>query len=427
MNQSEVLLADLHYADQRIRELLDDLSDEQLAVPYERGINPPIWELGHVAFFYEYFLLRPLANIGPMMPGYDEVWDSFELHHKERWRPGVVPGLEDTEAYYTKILDELRQQIKVRELDSQWLYLLEYGIAHHHMHVESVIMTRQTLGLPKPTFTSEGELHTKQQPEITDAVVTAGEYQIGVPLLDPDQPRSSEVFCFDNEKPGFTAKLDEFDISKTLVSYGEFLAFIEDEAYDRDELWCFGGKHWLQQGHRHPKYWGKRDGHWWIRRFDQWVELPLDQPLLHVSFWEAEAYCRWAGRRLPTEQEWEAAARGKGASLYPWGDRMNQQSVSMDARHMGAVDCTALSNGASTVGCLQMLGSAWEWTTSQFLPYDGFCKDMYPYMSTLQFGDHKVAKGGSCATSSKIIRNSYRQAYLPSRRDVFVGFRTCAL
>ena len=153
----------------------------------------------------------------------------------------------------------------------------------------------------------------------------------------------------------------------------------------------------------------------------------MDSPVMHVSYWGAEAFPRWAGRRMPTEHEWEAAARGDSSLRYPWGDELNTDLADLDATHMAQAPVTAYPGGATESGCLQMLGTCWEWTSTQFLPYDGFKVDMYPYMSTIQFGNHKVTKGGSCATCSPLIRNSYRQAYFPVRTDVFVGFRTCAV
>ena len=124
--------------------------------------------------------------------------------------------------------------------------------------------------------------------------------------------------------------------------------------------------------------------------------------------------------------EWEAAARGKDSLLFPWGEKIDATRADLNVEHMGAAAVDAYSAGASPTGCLQMIGTAWEWTTNQYLPYPGFTVDMYPYMSTLQFGYHKVTKGGSGATSSPLIRSTYRQAYLPDRHDVFTGFRTCA-
>lgn len=215
---------------------------------------------------------------------------------------------------------------------------------------------------------------------------------------------------------------------RNLVSNRDYLRFVEGHGYEHERHWSCGGKRWLAQSPTlHPCYWRKVDDDWQCRHFDAWQALPRETAVVHVSFWEAEAYCQWAGRRLPSEFEWEAAARGEDGRLYPWGELMDPGCVDMNAKALGGVPVDALEAGASPYGCVQMLGTVWEWTSSQFLPYDGFKLDMYPYMSTLQFGDHKVARGGSCATSSCLIRNTYRQAYHPARQDVFAGFRTCAL
>lgn len=427
MNSVDDLLVSLEETDQRMGALIDDLDDEQLAVPYHRGINPPVWELGHSAFFYEYFLLRHLGQSSPRMPGYDDIWDSMEIQHRDRWRDGMVPDRSTTMGYYQQIMDEMRTVMTSNEMSPYQRYLAEYCIAHQNMHVESLIYGRQTLAYPQPSSMSGGACsagaHGSMIPP-RDVFVAAGDYPIGLPGNEPGEGR----FCFDNEKPGFVRQLDAFAIASTLVSCGEFLEFVEDGGYQRTELWSFGGCHWLREGcYRKPSFWKKDHGEWYLRRFNVWHKLPLNQPVLHVSFWEAEAYCRWADRRLPTEYEWEAAARGLQGHIYPWGDAMDEDRLDMNGRLMGQLPVDALPKGASPFGCLQMLGTAWEWTTSQYLPYDGFSVDMYPYMSTLQFGDHKTTRGGSCATSSSLIRNTYRQAYFPGRNDVFTGFRTCAV
>lgn len=428
LNTRSDLARELEETDRRTRSLVDDLSDAQLAVPYERGINPPIWELGHAAFFYEYFLLREIDDRAARLPGYDDVWDSFEIMHKHRWTPGVVPDKATTSDYYTRILDEVRARLDGREIEPHEHYLYRYVIAHHQMHIESLIWARQTLSYARPAF-SDAAASEFPAEDGGDVAVEGGEYFIGMPA-DSESFATTE-FSFDNERPGFTVELVPFQISKTLVSNRELLEFVTDGGYQNDALWSFGGKCWLAEGgggrRSHPAYWRAGEGGAWQRRhFDRWIDLPLEAPALHVSFWEAEAFCHWAGRRLPSEYEWEAAARGPGGQCFPWGDAMDASRVDMDARLLGLAPVGTLTESASHAGCLQMLGSAWEWTSSQFLPYDGFKIDMYHYMSVLQFGDHKVTKGGSCATCSGLIRNSYRQAYFPGRTDVFTGFRTCA-
>jgi iron(II)-dependent oxidoreductase len=427
MKTVESLLALLDETDVRMRMLLDDLSDELLAVPYHRGINPPIWELGHSAFFYEYFLLRGLENPDARMPGYDSMWDSLEIQHRDRWRDGMVPDRKITTAYYVRILDEMRHFLVKGLLSPYQRYLTEYCIAHQNMHVESLIYARQTLAYPKPAMMTGfgnvlGEIESGVL--LDDVHVPAGSYPIGLPANE----LGGEPFCFDNEKPGLMKEMKGFSISPTLVSCGEFLEFVEDDGYRRNDLWSFGGQHWLREGcHRQPSYWRMNHGEWYLRRFKVWQKLPLDQPMLHVSYWEAEAFCNWSARRLPSEYEWEAAARGVEGNLYPWGAQMDDSRVDMDGVKMGQCPVDGFPEGASPFGCFQMLGTAWEWTSNQYLPYDGFCVDMYAYMSTLQFGDHKTTRGGSCATSSSLIRNTYRQAYFPGRSDVYTGFRTCVI
>ena len=430
MMDQQQIAAELDEVDRRSRALLEDLSDEQLAVPYERGINPPIWELGHAAFFYEYFLLRELGGSAPRMPGYDEVWDSFEIMHKHRWTPGVVPEKAAMLDYYSRVIDECRARLEGREIDAREHYLFQYVIHHQQMHIESLIWARQTLGYPVPSFTDPASRPPGGLAGAGDAAIPGGEYTIGVP--GGSAPFAGTDFSFDNERPGFTVELEPFAISKTLVTNGEFLEFVEDGAYADGSLWGFGGRCWLAEGEGGaralPAYWRRAgDGSMQVRKFDRWIDLPRDAPVIHLSVWEAEAFCAWAGRRLPTEAEWEAAARGPGALRFPWGgDLMDPARVDMDATHFGTAPANAFADGASPAGCLQMLGTAWEWTASQFLPYAGFEIDMYQYMSVLQFGDHRVTKGGSCASCSSLLRNTYRQAYFPGRTDAFTGFRTCA-
>lgn len=454
MHDKNGLIKALNETREKILELVCSLPEDQLQVPYHPGVNPPLWELGHSMFFYEVFVLDALDGTPSVDPSMDELWDSFHMTHQERWSQTLFPGRDATLAYAEEVYQRLLARLENEPLTDQALYLFRYAIYHQHMHIESMTWCRQTVGYPAPPFALKGPalhkpaLHEPAGSSGGDARVPAGDYRIGFPErpLDP----SREDFAFDNEKPGVTVSLPSFDISRTLVSNGDFLAFVEDGGYRRREFWSQGGCQWLARERdlsfgtdrapewaapAHPFHWRYRDGEWQERLFDQWLPLVPEHPVKQVSYWEAEAYCAWAGRRLPTEFEWEAAALdnrpGQPFRRFPWGETLEESGVEaladLNARHMGRVPVTAFPAGDSPFGCRQMVGTVWEWTASQFLPFDGFAMDMYPYMSVLQFGDHKTTKGGGCATSSRLIRGTYRQAYYPDRCDVFTGFRTCAL
>lgn len=448
MHKAE-LLAALAHTRLRTRELITSLSKQQLEVPYHPGVNPPLWEMGHAAFFYEVFVFNLLDGDASFDPSMDDLWDSFHIDHRDRWRNDLFPGLEQTLAYFDHVYDKMAKRIELNPLTDRELYLYRYAIFHQNMHIESLVWCRQTVGYAPPPSVdfkrpAPGELQASTAQH--DVTVPAGHWHIGMPGDSPQY--ATEDFAFDAEKPRHLVRLGEFAISRFLVSNREFMAFVEDGGYQKPELWSFGGQKWLRtevdvalvhgvsapklQTPRHPLYWRWDDGQWQERLFDRWQSLNLNAPVTHVSYWEAEAYCRWAGRRLPTEQEWEVAAlgnrEGEPFSKYPWGNkRPDAMHADMNASGMAQNPVTDYPEGDSPFGCRQMIGTVWEWTSSQFLPYDGFRIDMYPFMSTLQFGDHKVSRGGSCATSSSLIRGTYRQAYLPERNDVYTGFRTCAL
>ncbi|MEE9327276.1 MAG: SUMF1/EgtB/PvdO family nonheme iron enzyme [Cocleimonas sp.] len=447
MNTKQNLIKAFKNTHQKITALINTLNADELDIPFHPGVNPPIWEIGHAAFFYEEFILKALDGEQKSYdPAMDDTWDSFQIDHKDRWLSGAIPSLKKTLEYVNHIFNAVLTRIEDNELTDADLYFYKYAIFHQNMHIESLIWARQTSGFSKMLFDS---FQIKELPEAdteinpsSDAEIPSGKYLIGMPADSKQFPQND--FAFDNEKPWFEVELESFNISKTLVSNKEFLAFVNDGGYQNEKHWSFAGKKWLKtkrntaippeekmQLPAHPIYWLYEDGQWTERLFDQWKPLVDEYPVTHVSFWEVEAYCNWAGRRLPTEYEWEVAALGnrKGQAIryFPWGNNMDANKVDMDGELMAQVPVTAYPEGDSVFGCRQMLGTVWEWTSSQYLPYDGFTMDMYVYMSTLQFGYHKTTKGGSCATSSILIRGSYRQAYFPTRTDVYVGFRTCAL
>jgi iron(II)-dependent oxidoreductase len=230
-----------------------------------------------------------------------------------------------------------------------------------------------------------------------------------------------------------------FRIFSTPVTNAEFAAFVDDDGYRRRHLWDRRGWDWRRrEGAEHPLFWLRGgDGRWYERRFDQVVPLEPWHPVVYVNWYEAEAYCRWAKRRLPTEAEWELAASAEptldGRSMtsrkrrFPWGDELpTPDRANLDFRAGGTVDVRALPAGDSAFGCRQMIGNVWEWVADTFDPYPGFECDPYKEYSQPYFGQKKVLKGGCWTTRSRLIRNTWRNFFMRHRRNIFAGFRTCA-
>jgi iron(II)-dependent oxidoreductase len=253
--------------------------------------------------------------------------------------------------------------------------------------------------------------------------VGGGSFSLGAERTEP--------FVFDNEKWAHPVRLRPFAIARAPVTQAEFAGFVEEDGYRRRELWGDAGWAWrVLEAAEHPVYW-RRDPAGWLRRdFDRWVALEPHRPMIHVNWYEAEAYCRWAKRRLPAEAEWEAAASADGGGSkrrFPWGGTSpTPHHANLDGRALGCVGVAAYAAGDSRCGCRQMLGNVWEWTADAFLPYPGFVADPYKEYSAPWFGDHRVLRGGCWATRGRLLRNTWRNFYRPDRRDVFAGLRTCA-
>lgn len=429
----------------RTFELVDDLNGQQLIGPRLQIVNPLLWEIGHVAWFQEFWVLRHLGGQPPILKQGDVLYDSARVAHDTRWDL-PLPERDETLAYMERVLEGVIDQAGnmsggLRDADGyDQEYFLNLVLLHEQMHDEAIAYTRQTLSYPAPAFATVNNVPFDEQNWSSsqtahwltgDAEIPGGNFTIG---STPDQS-----FVFDNEQMAHEVEVDPFAISKTTVTNGEFKKFVEDGGYRRSGLWSAEGWQWRTTASaEHPVYWRREGGDRWLRRnFDQWLALDESLPVIHVNWYEADAYCRWTHRRLPTEAEWETAASAEPAAngpclaknrrRYPWGDESpSVERANLDWRVLGCLPVDVLPAGDSAFGCRQMIGNVWEWTASDFKPYPGFVAGPYNEYSAPWFGNHKVLRGGCWVTRSRLIHNSYRNFYTPDRRDVWAGFRTCA-
>ena len=440
----------------RTLELVVDLNETQLIGPPLEIVNPLRWEIAHVAWFQEFWIQRHLRSKAPILEHGDELYDSARVAHDTRWELPLLDR-DETLVYMGQVLESVIEETSYGSRgprDAEGYdedYFLNLVLRHEQMHDEAITYTRQTLGYPPPAIAiavkqtidaaeadrarlagQKASLIQTDKSVTGDAEIPGGRFNLG---SAPEQD-----FIFDNEELAHEVEIAPFAISKTAVTNAEFRDFVEDAGYRKSELWTAEGWQWRTSVcAEHPVYWeGGENGRWLRRNFDEWVALDERLPVIHVNWYEADAYCRWANRRLPTEAEWELAAsaepagEGRGIAThkrrYPWGiSSPSPERANLDWRAMGCIPVDALAAGDSAFGCRQMIGNVWEWTESSFQPYPGFVAGPYKEYSEPWFGNHKVLRGGCWVTRSRLIHNTYRNFYTADRRDVWAGFRTCAL
>jgi iron(II)-dependent oxidoreductase len=368
----------------RTHEMLAGLDAEQLMGPRSPIVNPLRWEVGHVAYFYEWFIMMEMYGQDSILGNKRaaELYDSIAVTHDTRWDLSLLT-MEETLQYMQDVQDKLADRLPAGMASEQDSFMYQFAVFHEDMHTEAYLWARQTLAYPTPTLEIAADVSAERAAGAYPGYVEVpGEkFRLGA--------EKSAPFLFDNEKWAHEVEVKPFEIAKAPVTNAEFAAFIADGGYDRESWWSPEGWKWRKSDSPgHPTYWSP-DGPdtWLMRRFDQSLPLPANEPVIHVTWYEAGAYCKWAGVRLPTELEWEVAALGELAGdgtlaetkrRYPWGDRPPDPSrATLDARGLGTIDVAALSAGDSAFGCRQMFGNVWEWTSDTFGGYPGFSNDAY--------------------------------------------------
>ncbi|MBL1079556.1 ergothioneine biosynthesis protein EgtB [Nocardia sp. 2] len=413
----------LERARRRTTGLTDCVDEAELVAQHSRIMSPLVWDLAHIGNQEELWLVRDVGGREPVREDIDHLYDAFK--HARADRP-ALPLLNPGQArdYVGQVRRKVWDVLEHSPLRGDALVSEGFAFGmiaqHEQQHDETMLATHQLR-------TGDAVLAAPDTPaaRITvrgEVVIPAGEFTMGT---------DTDPWALDNERPAHPVHVPAFAIDAAPVTNEQYLAFLADGGYDRPELWSERGwAHRVEAGLVSPQFWEQDGGgHWWRRVFGTMRPLRPHQPVVHVCFFEAEAYANWAGKRLPTEAEWEKAARHDPATgrshRYPWGDTdPDEYLANLGQRHLEPADVGAYPEGASPLGVHQLIGDVWEWTSSGFDPYPGF--EFFPYREYSEVfwgGDYKVLRGGSFAADQVAVRGTFRNWDHPIRRQIFAGFR----
>ena len=397
-------------------ELCEPLENEDYVIQSMEDVSPTKWHIGHTSWFFETFVLtEEYPDYQPLHPQYGYIFNSYYVSAGQRHcRPkrGLLsrPTVKEVYDYRAHVDQQMLAFLEGLDDDrlEAWAPVLEIGFNHEQQHQELMltdIKHNLSINPLRPAY------HKKSYPQNEYHQVAPLEwvsFDEGVHSIGHD----GHGFAFDNEFPQHRVFVEPFALASRLVTNGEFLAFMNDDGYERHDLWLSEGYGWVQrQEWKAPLYWEQQDGEWWVQTLYGLQKVNMSEPVCHISYYEADAYARWAGARLPTEFEWEIASDGttSGANLAD-NRRFHPQ---------------ALNGNAVPGGLSQMVGDVWEWTSSHYSPYPGYSADagaLGEYNGKFM-ANQFVLRGGSCATSHSHIRPTYRNFFPADAGWQFTGIR----
>jgi len=410
-------------ARERSMALVERLDERDVNRVHSTLMSPLAWDIGHIAAFEDLWLGQQAGGLAPLR---GELWEVYDATETPRAGRGELPYLRSGEAreYMHAVRERSLAVLERADLDDPEDPLNAGGFVwdmvarHEHQHGETMI---QTICLAEPGMSApvRRELPDRTAPPGPARIlIDEGPFLAGATALG---------FAYDNERPQHAVEVPAFEIDRLPTTNGDWLEFVADGGYRRRSVWSEAGWDWRRRENAdRPLYWSAEG----TERVCDRIE-PIDPalPVMHVSLFEADAFARWAGRRLPTEHEWEkAAAWGPDATvprLHPWGDDpASREHANLDQTGFGPAPAGAYPAGASAYGVLGMVGDAWEWTSSTFEPYPAFAAFPYQEYSAPFFGgDFRVLRGGSWATGARVACNSFRNWDHPGRRQIFAGVR----
>ena len=406
-------------------ELVKTLEKDDFVVQTAFYMSPPKWHIGHVSWIYEAILSKLDKNYEFYSKEFSEYLNSyyqqFGVPHDKGAR-GVIsrPTVDQVFQYFNNVNQRVEHFIKSKDLTDEEIRLITMGFHHECQHQELLVYDFQHLLADQYRPVTKNQRPTAANIEQKSIDIKGGLYTMGY---------NGTSYCYDIELPEHKVYLNDYKIDVLLITNKQFLEFIDDGGYETYKYWLSDGWEKVEKNEwTAPMYWEKIEGEWMVRDFLGLRKLNPKEPVCHVSYYEADAYCKWAGKRLPNEAEWEKAAcwneDKQQKTIFPWGnDQPNESKANLLESHLwGCTEVGAYPEGVSPYGCFQMIGDVWEWTSSEFVGYPGF-KSGFDEYNDKWFTNQKVLRGGSFGTPKMSIRGSYRNFFRLDERWLFSGFR----
>lgn len=423
--KSSDLLTDFNETRARTLELIKTLEKDDFVVQTAYYTSPPKWHLGHVSWIYEVVMSKLSKNYEFYSKEFSEYLNSYyrqfgEPHDKGKRGIASRPTVEQIFEYFHDVNQRVTKFLVSTPINDKIKYLVTMGLHHECQHQELLVYDLQHLLADEYRPVKKNSPHISSSVKAHSVKIKGGLYTMGY---------SGNDYCYDIEIPEHKVFLNDYKIDSFPVTNEQFLEFIQDGGYANFKYWLSDGWDTVKKNNwQAPMYWEKQDGKWFTRDFIGLRKINPNEPVCHVSYYEADAYCRWSGKRLPTEAEWEKAAcwneEEQKKTIFPWGDNSPSEKEAnlLESYLWNCSEIGSYPEGKSPSSCYQMIGDVWEWTSSEFVGYPGF-KSGFSEYNDKWFTNQKVLRGGSFATPQMSIRGSYRNFFRLDERWLFSGFR----
>ena len=425
LQENTVLLEQFRETRSRTLELVKNLKKDDFVVQTASYMSPPKWHVGHVSWIYEAIMSKLDEDYEFHSKEFSEYLNSyyqqFGVPHDKKLR-GITsrPTVDEIFQYFNTINQKVEKFITSRELSEDEKKIIIIGFHHECQHQELLVYDLQHLLAEQYLPVRKNKIVKQQEKQKEFVKISGGLYTMGY---------NGKNYCYDIELPEHKTYLKNFKIGIFPVTNQEYLEFMNGGGYETYKHWLSDGWEKVKSNEwRSPMYWEKINDEWHVRDFLGIRKINPNEPVCHVSYYEADAYCKWAGKRLPTEAEWEKAScwneEKQEKTVFPWGNESPSEEKCnlLESHHWGCTEIGTYPNGTSPSGCQQMIGDVWEWTTSEFMGYPGF-KSGFDEYNDKWFTNQKVLRGGSFGTPKMSIRGSYRNFFRLDERWLFSGFR----